>query len=70
MGRKQNFLQEEKLLKMYCGDVSMGWQTQEMVAAGKGNWCTRVSGDDTGEIKVGVGTLISALVYEQLATAN
>lgn len=50
--------------------MSLGWQTKETVGAGKGNWCTCVSGDDAGEIKVGGGTLISAPVYEQLATAN
>lgn len=48
----------------------MGGRTKETVAAGKGNRCTCVSGDDAGEIKVGAGALISALVYEQLATAN
>lgn len=67
LGRK---LQEEKHLLIYAGDVSMGWQTKEIVGAGKGNWCIGVSGDDTGEIKVGGGALISAPVYEQLATAN
>lgn len=37
----------------------------------KANRCSGVSGDDTGEIKVGGGgTLISAPAYDQLATAN
>lgn len=50
--------------------MSNGWQTKETVNAGKGNWCSCVGSDDAGEIKVEGGTLISALVYEQLATAN
>lgn len=70
VGRKLNFLQEEKLLKTHFVDMSMRWQTKEIVGAGKGNWCTCVSSIDAGEIKVGGGTLISALMYEQLATAN
>lgn len=58
-----------KLLKTSSGDVSFSWQIKGTVGAGKG-WCTGVSGDDAGEIKVGGGTLISTPVYEQLATAN
>lgn len=62
---------EKKTLKgFFSGDVSNGWQTKETVNARKGNWCSCVGGDDAGEIKVEGGTLISALVYEQLATAN
>jgi len=44
---------------------------KEKIGAGKGNWCTYVSSDEnSAEIKVGAGTLISVWMYEQLATAN
>lgn len=57
--------------KSRCVAVRTGWLTKGAVGTAKGSGCSGVSGDDAGETEVGGGgTLISALVYEQLATAN